>query len=101
MYMISQSFPIRSKFHWTVGPVNLKILPDQKKFQQTVGGQWPIPTWDQKKKRPEKKTDQKNYRIAGQMWLDILSDLPLFYQTCPAGPPLLGKTDIYEFKLSF
>ena len=25
------------------------------------------------------------------MWLGILSDLPLFYQTCPVGPTLLGK----------
>ena len=34
----------------------------------------------------------KNNRIVGQMWLGILSDLPLFYQTCPVGPTLLGKT---------
>ena len=39
-----QSFPIRSKFYWTVGPVNLKLLPDQKKFHRTVGGQWQILT---------------------------------------------------------
>ena len=42
--LVSQSFPIRSKFHWTVGPVNLKLLPDQKKFHWTVGGQWSILT---------------------------------------------------------
>ena len=39
-----QSFPIRSKFHWTVGPVNLKLLPEQKKFHRTVGGQRSILT---------------------------------------------------------
>ena len=44
------------------------------------------------KKRTKNKTDQINNRIVGQMWLGILSDLPLFYQTCPVGPPLLGKT---------
>ena len=42
--LCSQSFPIRSKFHWTVGPVNLKVLPVRKKFHQTVGVQWPILT---------------------------------------------------------
>ena len=56
-----QPFPTRSKFHWTVGPVNLKLLPDQKKFHQTVGGQWPVLTlWDQKndqKTKLTKKTD--------------------------------------------
>ena len=30
------------------------------------------------KKRPKNKTDQKNNRIVCQMWLGILSDLPLF-----------------------
>ena len=44
------------------------------------------------KKRPKNETDQKNYRIVGQMWLSILSDLPLFYQTCSVSPTLLGKT---------
>ena len=43
------------------------------------------------------KTDQKNNRIVGQMWLGILSDLRLFYQTCPVGPTLLGKTDVQGF----
>ena len=46
------------------------------------------------KKRPKNKTDQKNNWIVGQMWLGILSDQPLFYQTCPVGPTLLGKTDM-------
>ena len=44
------------------------------------------------KKRPINKTDQKNTRIVGPMWLGILPDLPLFYLTCPVGPTLLGKT---------
>ena len=44
-------------------------------------------------KRPKNKTDQKNYRIVGSMWLGILLDLPLLYLTCPVGPRLLGKTD--------
>ena len=34
------------------------------------------------KKRQKYKTDQKKNLIVGQMWLGILSDLPLFYQTC-------------------
>ena len=45
------------------------------------------------KKRP-KTTLTKNIRIVGSMWLDILLDLPLFYQTCPVGPTLLGKTAV-------
>ena len=44
------------------------------------------------KKTPKNKTDQKNNRIVGPMWLGILQDLPLFYWTCPFGPTLLGKT---------
>ena len=86
-----QSLPIRAKFHWTVG----KLLPDQKKFHRKVGGQWPILTLCDKKKRQKNKTDQKNNLIVGQMWLGILSDLPLFYQTCPVDPTLLGKTAIH------
>ena len=43
--------------------------------------------------RPDNKTDQKNNQIVGQTWLGILSDLLLFYQTCPVGPTLLGKTE--------
>ena len=35
----SQALPMRSKFHRTVGPVNLKLLPDQNKFHQIVDGQ--------------------------------------------------------------
>ena len=32
-------FPNKVKIHsWTVGPVNLKLLPDQKKFHWRVGG---------------------------------------------------------------
>ena len=50
-----------------------------------------------RQKNDQKTTDQKNYRIVGQMWLGIFSDLPLFYQTCPVGPTLLGKTD-HEIK---
>ena len=42
------------------------------------------------------KADQKYYRIVGQMWLGILSDLPLLYQTCPVGPTLFGKTDVFN-----
>ena len=61
----TQSFPIRSNF-----PVNLKLLPDQNKFHRTVGGQWPILILRNPKK-PQ----------------------PLFYQTCPVGPTLLGWTD--------
>ena len=39
-YRLMQSFPINFKFHRTVGPVNLKLFPDQKKFTlRTVCGQ--------------------------------------------------------------
>ena len=40
------------------------------------------------KKRPKKKTDQKNFRIVGQMWLCILSDLPLVL------PDMSGQSDV-------
>ena len=47
-------FPNKVKIHsWTVGPVNLKLLPDQKKFHWRVGGQWPILTLR------DQKNDQK------------------------------------------
>ena len=46
--------------------------------------------------RPKKKRQKtkltKNNQTVGQMWLGISSDLLLFYQTCPVGPTLLGKT---------
>ena len=87
-----QSFPISSKCYWTVGPVNLKLLPDQNKFNQTVGGQWPIPTLRDQKNDKKTNLTKKNKQIVGQVWLGILPDLPLFYQTCPVGPTLLGKT---------
>ena len=45
------------------------------------------PKNDQKTKLPK-----KNNQSVGQMWLGILPDLLLFYQTCPVGPTLLGKT---------
>ena len=48
------------------------------------------------KKRPKNKTDQKNNRIVGPMWLGILQDLPLFYLTCLVGLTLLGKTGLYK-----
>ena len=32
-------------------------------------------------------------RIVDQMVLGILSDLPLFYQTCPVGPTLLERLE--------
>ena len=44
------------------------------------------------KKTTKKQNRPKNNRIVGQMWLGILSELPLFYQTCPVGRTLLGKT---------
>ena len=78
-----QSFPIRSKFH------------------QTVGGQWQILTlWDQKKTKKTKLTKKKN-RIVGQMWLGIFPNLSLFYQTCPVGPTLLGKTAMVNKYIHF
>ena len=46
------------------------------------------------KKKIKKQNSLKNNRIVSQMWLGILSDLPLFYQTCPIGPTLLGKTEL-------
>ena len=54
----------------SLGPVNLKLLPDQKKFHQTVGGQWPT------KKR--QKTDQKNkHRYFAVNWYFVVpSDDP-------------------------
>ena len=71
-----QSFPISSKFHWAVGPVNLKLLPDQKKIHQTLCGQFlPCET----KKKTKIKTDQKINWIVGPIWLGISLDLPLFY----------------------
>ena len=57
--LLVQAFPIRSKFHWTVGPVNLKLLPDQNKFHQTVGGQWPILNlWDRNNNQKTKLTNK-------------------------------------------
>ena len=44
--------------------------------------------------RPKKTTKKTKLTIVGQMWLGILPDLPLFYQTSPVGRTLLGKTDI-------
>ena len=82
---------LRHKGHLghTVSPNKLKISLDSrscklkaftgpKKHHQTVGGQLPILTWWDKKY-----LDCRS---------DILSDLPLFYQTCLVGPMLLRKT---------
>ena len=44
------------------------------------------------KKTTKKQNRPKNNRIVGQMWLGILSELPLFYQTCPSGlSDVIGK----------
>ena len=46
-------------------------------------------------KKTKKQNRAKNNQIVGQMWLGILPDLPLFYQTCPIGLMLLGKTGVH------
>ena len=84
-----QSFPISSKFHWTVGPVNIKLLPAKQNSPDSMWSMADSYLVKQKKKRTKNKTDQTNDRIVGPMWLGILPYLPLFYLTCPT---LLGKT---------
>ena len=82
-----QSFPIRSKFHRTVGPVNLKLLSDQKKFHQTVGGQWPILClWDQKM------TKKQNWSKKLQ---DCRSDVAgYFVGPTSVLPDMSGRSDV-------
>ena len=44
-------FPNKVKISLDSGSCKLETFTRQKKFHQTVGGQWPIPTsWDQKNK---------------------------------------------------
>ena len=77
------SFRISSKFHRTVGPVNVELLPDPNNFHQTVGGEWLILTLCTQK-LTKKKTDCTSEVV----WL--LADQPAFYRTCLVGPKLLG-----------
>ena len=65
-----QSFPISSKFHWTVGPVNLKLLLDQKKSPNSMRPM-AYSYLVRPKKLPKNITDQKNKQIVGPMWLGI------------------------------
>ena len=47
-----------------------------------------------KKQQQKTKMTKKITTLYGRMWLGILPDLPLFYQTCLVGSMLLGKTDM-------
>ena len=84
-----------------VFPNKVKISPDSRSFELKTFTRpkeiSPDSRWSkicETKKTTKKQNWPKNYRIVGQMCLGILSDLPLFYQTCPLGPTLLGKTDM-------
>ena len=56
---VVQSFPIRSKFDWKVGPVNLKFLPDQKEISPDSRWSMADSHLVRPKKQPKNKTDQK------------------------------------------
>ena len=80
-------FPNKLKISLNRRLCKLETFTRPKEISQTVGGQFPILIRTVRPKKTTKKT-----RIVGLMLLGILPDLPLFYQTCPVGPTLLGKT---------
>ena len=84
---MTQSFPIRSI---SLDSRSCKLETSTRPKEIPPDSRWSMV--DAHLVRQKNKIDQKNNQIVGQMWLGILSDLPLFYQTCPVGPTLLGKT---------
>ena len=113
-----QSLPMSSKFHWTVGPVHLKLLPDQINFHQPVGA-WSIAAFfivitktDQNKKTDQTtdRRDDVHIWIFCRMYLCFNGHIRsvqrywqrLMYQYTPLtlrGHVVLGNTDVYIFTL--